>query len=230
MKDTDEKKAGSIHCSALLENTDFSLMASVDQEEAVAIQDIARRLGISGTALVETASEIYFGSKSLPGVSFRSLLAASVYASCRLFGVPRTLKDVSSASGVEVTPLGRSYRKVVQNADLKMPVQDPVRYVPGIASRAGLDARTERRAIEIVGAAKKLGVMDGRIPTAIAAAALYKAYTELHPEESLDPNERVTQTDIADAAGVCELTLRNRMWTIRDVVEKELTEVATEGR
>ena len=204
-------------------------MASVDRETA-AIQDIAKRLDISGTAFAETASEIYRRAKVLPGFSSCQLQAACIYASCRLFGIPRMLKDVSTACGVEVVQLARCYRKVVRNADLRMPVTDPARYAPQIASRAGLDARTERRALEILEAAKNLRMTAGKVPAAVAAAALYAAYTESHPAESFDAGGRVTQKDIADAAGVTEATVRNRLREIRYIVEKEPAAVVTEVR
>ncbi len=177
---------------------------------------------MNGPAFEETASEIYLRAKGLTGLSHRQLQAASVYASCRLFGIPRTLKDVSSASRVDVALLARCYRKVVQNADLKMPVPDPVRYVPGIASRAGMDARTERRAIEILEVAKRLRVTAGKDPAAVAAAALYMAYTELRQSlETNDSDERITQKDVAVAAGVNEVTVRNRSRSIRHAIENE---------
>jgi transcription initiation factor TFIIB len=189
-----------------------------DHSEAdAAIRDITRRLGVTGPAAAETASQIYLAAKKGRirfGYSFRQIQAAAVYASCRLFGVPRTLKEVASVCDLDFIPLASCYRRVVEDAGLTMPIPDPASYVSGISSRAGLDGPTELRAIEIINAAKRLRTTEGKAPTAIAAAALYMAYMELHPEESLDPRTRVTQQDIAEAAGISEVTLRNRVRTI----------------
>ena len=189
-----------------------------DHSEAdAAIRDVTRRLGVTGPAVAETASQIYLAAKKGRirfGYSFRQIQAASVYASCRLFGVPRTIKEVASACNLDFIPLASCYRRVVEGAGLTMPVQDPASYVSGISSRAGLDPPTERRAVEIVIAARRLRTTEGKAPTAVAAAALYMAYMELHPEESFDPGTRVTQMDIAEAAGISEVALRNRVRTI----------------
>ena len=202
-----------------------------DNREADAtIRDILRMLAVTGPAVAETASQIYLAAKGrMPfGYSFRQVRAASVYASCRLFGVPRTLKEVASACDLDVIPLASCYRRVIEDAGLTMPVQDPASYVPGISSRAGLDPPTERRAIEIIDTAKGLRTTEGKAPTAVAAAALYMAYRELHQEESLDPGTRVTQLDIAEAAGITEVTLRNRLRTIGYAVEKRSSKARVE--
>ncbi len=187
------------------------------EDPATAIRDILRRHAVTAPAVAETASEICLAAKKGRmrfGHSFRQIQAASVYASCRLFGVPRTLKEVASVCDLDFVPLASCYRRVVVGSGLTMPVQDPASYVSGISSRAGLDAPTERRAVEIVIAARRLRTTEGKAPTAVAAAALYMAYMELHPEESFDPGTRVTQMDIAEAAGISEVTLRNRLRTI----------------
>jgi len=190
------------------------------------IKDILRMLTVTGPTAAETASQIYLAAKGRMrfGHSLRQIRAASVYASCRLFGVPRTIKEVASACDLDLIPLAACYRRVIEDAGLTMPVQDPATYVSAISSRAGLDPPIERRAIEIINTAKRLRTAAGKAPTAVAAAALYMAYKELHPEESLDPRTRVTQLGIAEAAGVTEVTLRNRLRTIRYVMDKESAE------
>ena len=191
-----------------------------NDDDAASVKEILARLAITGPALVETASDIYRKAKLHPGRSHRELRAASLYAACRLFAVPRTLREVSAVCGVDAKLLASSYRKVIEEEGLSMPVQDPASYVSGISSRAGLDTPTERRAIEIINTARRLRTTEGKAPTAVAAAALYMAYMELHPEENLDPGMRVTQVDIAEAAGVSEVALRNRLRTIHRAADE----------
>jgi len=110
---------------------------------------------------------------------------------------------------------------VVERTGLVMPIPEAVAYVPGIASRAGLDPATERRAIEMLNLVKRAGTAAGKAPAGIAATALYEAYIELHPPENADSTRRITQAQIAKAAGVTEVTLRNRSKTIRYAVAAE---------
>jgi transcription initiation factor TFIIB len=48
----------------------------------------------------------------------------------------------------------------------------------------------------------KKGLISGRGPTGVAAAAIYIA--------AADQGERKTQKEVADVAGVTEVTIRNR--------------------
>ncbi len=141
------------------------------------------------------------------GRSIIQISAAALYAACRDMEVPRTLKDVAAVSNVSKKDLARSYRILVKEMDLQMPVPDPVKSVSRIASRAGVDERTKRRALEILVKAHQKEIVAGKDPMGLAAAALYVAST-------LNANGK-TQKDIADAAAITEVTLRNRYKGLR---------------
>lgn len=83
-----------------------------------------------------------------------------------------------------------------------MPVDDPAKYVSKIASRVRLDQTTENLAIRLLQKAKKIKEDVGKGPTGIAAAALYIA--------AIMNESKVTQRELAKAAGVTEVTVRNR--------------------
>ena len=83
-----------------------------------------------------------------------------------------------------------------------MPVADSLTYVSKIAEKNRITGRTQGTAITILADAKRKRFAAGKDPMGLAAAALYIA--------CLLNNERVTQKDIAEAAGVTEVTVRNR--------------------
>jgi transcription initiation factor TFIIB len=83
-----------------------------------------------------------------------------------------------------------------------MPLDDPLKYVAKIASKASLTQKTQNLAIELLQKAKQVNGQVGKGPAGIAAAALYIA--------TLMNGERVTQKELADAASVTEVTVRNR--------------------
>jgi len=83
-----------------------------------------------------------------------------------------------------------------------MPFDEPIKYVPKIASFAGLNQKTQSIAIQILQKAKKIKADIGKGPAGIAAAALYIA--------SIMDGKKVTQKLLAKAADVTEVTVRNR--------------------
>ncbi len=90
---------------------------------------------------------------------------------------------------------------------MHMPVVDPARCISKIASRAGMKEKTQRRALEILAMAGPMRVSAGKDPMGFAASALYVACTL--------ENDGKTQRDIAEAAGVTEVTIRNRYKGLR---------------
>lgn len=136
------------------------------------------------------------------GRSMESVVAGCVYAACRRQGVPRTLDEIAEASDVEKKEVGRTYRFVTRELDIKILPSNPADYVPRFASSLNLSPETQTRAVEIIEAAQRAELTSGRGPTGIAAAALYVS--------SLINSEKRTQREVADVAGVTEVTIRNR--------------------
>ncbi len=123
-------------------------------------------------------------------------------------GLPTPIyKEVSHINRKD---LARSYRLLVREMDLKMPVPDPARSVAKIASKVEAGESTRRRALEILARAKQSGVAAGKDPVGLAASALYVASTL--------SGEGKTQRDIAKAAGVTEVTIRNRYKNLRNAL------------
>ncbi len=146
----------------------------------------------------------------LRGRSIDAFVAASVYAACRQLQVPRPLKDLSNASTRNHAEVARTYRLILKELSLRMPVDDPIKFVPSIASKLKLGTRTERCAVDILVAAHKMQGLTGKDPRGMAAAALYKA--------CIVNQEKRIQKDIAIAAGTTEVTLRNRLKGIESLL------------
>jgi len=188
---------------------------SADRNLRQAFSELGRlseRLAISESVTERAA---YFYRKALErglvrGRAISSIIAASLYAACRDGEIPRTLKDVAAASNVKKKDLARSYRLLHREMDFRMPVADPVRCVSAIASRAAMSEMTQRRAREILLMAKEARISAGKDPMGLAASALYVACT-------LDGEEK-TQKEVAEAARVTEVTIRNRYKGLREAL------------
>ena len=173
---------------------------------------LSDKLSVSD-AVVEKAAYIY--RKALErglvrGRSISAIIAASLYAACRDRETPRTLKDLAVVSNVKKKDIARCYRLLLKEMDIKMPVADPTKCVSRIASRAALTERTKRRALEILKKAEEARISAGKDPMGLAAAALYVSCT-LEGEDK-------TQRDVAEAAGVTEVTIRNRYKGLRSAL------------
>jgi transcription initiation factor TFIIB len=135
------------------------------------------------------------------GRSIAGIVAASLYAACRLTKTPRTLREVVEASTKGRKKISQCYRLIKSRLNMKMPIDGPVKYVPKIASKTHLDPKTERHAIKILREAKKKKTIIGKIPMGVAAAALYIA--------ARLQGEAITQSGVAEAAEVSAVTVRN---------------------
>ncbi len=150
------------------------------------------------------------------GRSIAAIAAAALYAACRGTGTPRTLREIAEASLVDKKDVARCYRLLLRELEVHMPIADPLTYVSKIAERTGISGKTQGIAIQILREARKKRAAAGKDPMGLAAAALYIA--------CLKNNEKKTQKDIAEAAGVTEVTVRNRYKTLKKQLNLEIPE------
>ena len=143
------------------------------------------------------------------GRSMESVVAGALYAACRRHDVPRTLDEISDVSNIEKKEIGRTYRFIVRELGITVQPSNPVDYIARFASELRLSPEAQSKAIEILEKAQKAELTSGRGPTGIAAAALYVA--------ALAKGEKRTQREVADVAGVTEVTIRNRY---KELLEK----------
>lgn len=150
------------------------------------------------------------------GRSMESVVAGALYAACRRHEVPRTLDELSEASSIEKKEIGRTYRFVTRELGITILPSNPADYIARFASSLKLAAETQSKAVEILEEAQHAELTSGRGPTGIAAAALYVA--------ALMHGEKRTQREVADVAGVTEVTIRNRYKELLEKLEldKEL--------
>lgn len=136
------------------------------------------------------------------GRSMESVVAALLYAICREYNTPRTLEEITAASGVDKREIGRTYRYVCRELTIRILPSQPEDYVPRFASMLGLSDKVQAKAIGILKDAGKFDIVSGKGPTGVAAAALYIA--------AVLNDEKRTQREVAEIVGVTEVTIRNR--------------------
>jgi transcription initiation factor TFIIB len=162
------------------------------------------RLGLSDS-VVEKTAYIYRKAQErglVRGRTISGVLAAAIYIACREMGISRTLKDIAAYSDVKLKEVAKSYRLLCIELDLKVPIVDPMKYIAKVANKANLSEKTKRQAAEIMNNITKREISAGKNPMGLAASVLYMS--------SLKTGENITQGHLSDAAGVTEVTLRNR--------------------
>ena len=185
--------------------TDRNLKSAFSQ-----LDNLKDKLALPSSA-IEKAAYIYRKAQErgmVRGRTIRSVLAATSYIVCREMGISRTLKDIAMAADVRPKDLSRTYRLLVFELDLKVPIIDPMKAIARIANKAELKETTKRQAINIMYEVIKRELSAGKDPMGLAASVLYLA--------SHMTRDYTTQIDIAEAAAVTEVTLRNRSKDLRD--------------
>ena len=185
---------------------------STERNLAQALNELDKmgdKLSVSA-AVKERAAYIYRKALErglLRGRSITGIMAASLYAAFRDTETPRTLKDIAAANNLHKKDIARDYRILLREMDLSMPVADATKSVARIASKVGMSEKTIRRAFEIIRITEEKEISAGKAPMGLAASALYLA--------GLIEGEPKTQKEIAEAAEVTEVTVRNRYKGLR---------------
>jgi transcription initiation factor TFIIB len=192
-----------------LRSWDFKTQAytPTDRNLRQAFSELERlkdKLGLSDV-IIEKTAYIYRKAQErglVRGRTISSVLAAAIYIACRESGTSRTLKDIASISNIKRKDIARTYRLLVLELNYKIPMIDPIKCIVKVANKANLSEKTKRQAMDIMHSVTKSGISAGKDPMGLAAAVLYIS--------CLNIGESRTQTDIADVAGVTEVTVRNR--------------------
>lgn len=153
----------------------------------------------------ETAAMIHrkaVRKKLIRGRSIQGVTAAVLYAACRQCNVPRTLEEISGIANLSKKEIGRNYRNISRKLELKLLPTTPQDYISRFCSQLRFSHDVQTKTGYILKKAAGNELTSGRGPTGMAAAALYIA--------SLLCGERRTQREIAEIAGVTEVTVRNR--------------------
>lgn len=149
------------------------------------------------------------------GRSIDSMVAAAIYAACRKCHIPRTLDEIHKKTNIPKKIIGRNYRHLARELKLRLTPTSPQDYLSRFCNKLKLSKETQAKAKEILNKAAEKEATSGKTPTGNAAAAIYIA--------AVLCNERKTQKQIAETAGVTEVTIRNHYKEISEQLNIEIT-------
>ncbi len=130
-----------------------SIASSSERNYLIALPELNRvssYLGLPGN-IRESAALLYrkcVQGNLIRGRPIETVVQAVIYASCRQAGMPRTLDEISNISGLPKKEIGRAYRVISHELNLKIPLTDPISYVPRYVNALKLsgEAQEKRRA------------------------------------------------------------------------------------
>ena len=186
------------------------------QQAFTMLSRIKDRLGLPNH-VTEKAAYTYRKAQErglIRGDTIGSVLAASIYVAARQSGVLRTLDDISKICDLKTGEVARSYRRIMSELDIKVPLIDVKKYIIKVANNLNFDEKIKRKALELVDHAQKKNLIVGKDPMSIAASIIYLV--------NLSESKPTTQAEIAKAAGVTEVTVRNRLKELREKLDVSL--------
>lgn len=144
------------------------------------------------------------------GRTLESCVGAAVYASCRIYSVPRTLTEVAEAVNSSRTDVGRAFKVVQRGADLHVPSVGMHGFLARYAEELALSSPVRSTVEEMLAEVQRNPELSGLSPHGLVAAMISVA-SDRH-------GERHSHAQIARVSAVTEVTLRST----RRILERAL--------
>ncbi|MCF8884680.1 MAG: transcription initiation factor IIB family protein [Nitrososphaerota archaeon] len=135
------------------------------------------------------------------GRSWKGIAAASIYLSCQIFSIPKTIKDLSYQSGISKKTIWNCYRRIIEKIKHRKTetMSKTQLIVSKLVNNLRLKGEVEEQALKIIEDFRKELKMYGRKPEVVAAVAVYLACRKL--------NQKISQRRIAQTLSISRSTL-----------------------
>ncbi|XP_057317507.1 transcription initiation factor IIB-like isoform X1 [Hydractinia symbiolongicarpus] len=180
-----------------ISGSDRSLLNAIRE-----IGTMASRINLPKT-IVDRANQLFkqvHDQKSLKGRSNDAIASACLYIACRQEGVPRTFKEICAISKIPKKEIGRCFKLILRTLEASVDLITSEDFMSRFCSNLMLKPAVQRAATYIAKKAVELDLVPGRSPVSVAAAAIYLS--------SQASEDKKTQKDIGDIAGVADVTIR----------------------
>lgn len=182
-----------------------------------AVNEIRRITEIIGfnALIAERASYIYrkmLNKGAIRGRSITGIVSAIICVACEEMNIPFSIDKIVELTGTTTKKsINHYYKFTLRELGMNSRIVDPSHSISRIAKKAGLSAKTERKALEILEKVKDDPTTIGKKPVSLATAALYLA--------SFQTNEHTTQLRIAMASELTTITIRKRTLELSKILE-----------
>lgn len=146
------------------------------------------------------------------GYKPEELAAASIYVACRARKIPLTFREVAKFTNVNRVKLGNLYKKIITMLDIKIPLPNPEDFITKrLAPLLGISSDIVSKALDIIKNIKNRGILAGKNPSAVAAAAVLIASRSL--------KQPVKISRLARVSGVTVVTVKNIAKSLTRTIE-----------
>jgi transcription initiation factor TFIIB len=138
--------------------------------------------------------------------------AASLYAACKMSGIPRQMKDFMYVTNLSKKELGQYYKRI--DIDLKRNPSEalhiiydpstPIQMVPRFSSKLQLSPRVQIAAEHVCKRAIEMGLAAGKNPTTVTATAIYFCC-------KWSSSEKRDIRQVSEVTGVGEATIKKHL-------------------
>ena len=142
-----------------------------------ALDGVKQKLGLTDM-VVEHIAFIYRRASSLGlsrGRGTTEVMAASIYATCREQGIPRSMDEIADSLNVTKKRVSKCYKVLISQMGIKPELANPLDCLSKFCSVLGVSEKTKRYAFGVLKQANSTRVLSGSKPAVVCAGALYLA-------------------------------------------------------
>lgn len=185
-----------------------------NRNQITGITDVKRMASALGLpdSVTQQACRLFKSAQNaelLQGRCIEGFSSAALYAAARLNQTPRTLSDVAHVSKVDESTIRTSYQVLNRQLELPVPPNQPIEYLPQLASGCDLPPDVEQAAAEVLESMAADNRLQGSNPAGVAASVLYLVADQPGIKQP-------TQDELCEAAGISPVTIRNNFPAIRN--------------
>lgn len=168
------------------------------------IQRLVTELDLSEdteTQAMELVGEIR-DKKLTKGREIDELSGAAIYIAARENDEPRTLEEIAELLKVSKRDIGKAYRAVARNTNVRIIPPGPADHIDRFADKLGLSEDVKDKAWDLLDQAEDKEFTSGKSHTGLAAAALYLAAHQGGEDRTLN--------ETSDVLDITTVTIRER--------------------
>jgi transcription initiation factor TFIIIB Brf1 subunit/transcription initiation factor TFIIB len=150
-----------------------------------------------------------FNRKIHIGVPIENVIAGSIYISYRIFGIPKTLREISNAYPIVDRKTIFKYSEIlIRELNLKIPIISKNKYIDEIASKFDFNEEEIKKANEILEKIKDVEYFKSKDPVVLISSILY-----------IVSDEKYTIKEFVEKIGISDLALINTVKDIRNYLK-----------
>jgi len=159
-----------------------------------------------------------FNRKIHIGVPIENVIASSIYISYRIFGIPKTLREISNAYPIVDRKTIFKYSEIlIRELKLKIPIISKNKYINEISSKFDFNIEEIEKANEILEKIKDVEYFKSKDPVVLISSILY-----------IVSNEKYTIKEFVEKIGISDIALINTIRDIRNYLKLGLEEFEKE--